>query len=208
MGYEEMSTTTELPNDVCVRCQKGRVSLVGLDAVHNHDGVSIPFRDEFMRCDNCGREFYTTEQSMARSRAITSGLRKAQGFMDGEEIRRVRKSYGLRLPEFEQALAVGKNTVGRWERNTVPPTGAANFGLFVAAKYPAVFEEWARQRGVAIRMRPQVAVSAALQTVAAPTTQFRGALAKEKIAVMLQIGADRFGRQTIEPIAAAGGQNA
>lgn len=202
-----MSATHELPNDVCVRCQKGRVYPVAVDAVHNHDGVSVPFRDEFMRCDNCGREFYTTEQSMARSRAITTGLRKAQGFMDGEEIKRVRKSYGLKLPEFEQALGVGKNTVGRWERNTVPPTGAANFGLFVAAKYPAVFEEWARERGVAIRTRPRVAVTAASQTVTGPTTQFRGLLAKQRISGLLKVEADRTPGQTIEPIAAAGGQS-
>jgi putative zinc finger/helix-turn-helix YgiT family protein len=201
-----MNANNESPDDVCVRCRKGRVSPVSVDAVHNHDGVSVSFKDEFMRCDSCGREFYTTEQSMARSRAITAGLRKAQGFMDGDEIRRIRRSYGLKLPEFEQALGVGKNTVGRWERNTVPPTGAANFGLFVAAKYPAVFEDWAGERGITVRARPRLTVTAVSQTVAAPTSQFRGRLAKEKISWLLNVGADRAPwQETSEPIAAAGG---
>jgi putative zinc finger/helix-turn-helix YgiT family protein len=201
-----MSTTRESLNDVCVRCKKGRVASVEVEAAHTHEGVSVSFKDEFMRCDSCGREFYTTEQSMARSRAITAGLRKAQGFMDGDEIRRIRRSYGLKLPVFERALGVGKNTVGRWERNTVPPTGAANFGLFVAAKYPAVFEEWARQRGITVRARPQVTVTGVSQTVAAPTSQFRGRLAKEKISGLLNVGADRERwQETREPIAAAGG---
>lgn len=195
-----------MSDDVCVRCRKGRVAPVVVDAVENHDGITVSFVDTFMRCDNCGREFFTTEQSMARSKAITAGLRKAHGFMDGEEIKRVRKSYGLSLPDFERALGVGKNTVGRWERNTVPPTGAANFGLMVAAEHPAVFEEWARRRGVSVPTR-RVAVTAAWQTFAAPTAQFRGQLAKQKISGLLNADADRTRRPTIEPIAAAGGQS-
>lgn len=200
-----MSATNELPNDVCERCQKGRVSPVVVDAMHTHNGVSVPFEDEFMRCDKCGREFYTTEQSMKRSRAITAGLRKAQGFMDGEEIKRVRKSYGLSLPDFEKALGVGKNTVGRWERNTVPPTGAANIGLFIAAAHRAVFEEWARKRGVVIPLR-RVA-TATWQTSSTPTRQFRGRLAKERVDGLLNVAADRKREETIEPLVAAGGQS-
>lgn len=149
-----MNANSETTGELCTRCQTGHVHRVEVDSVYNHEGVSVPFKDVFMRCDNCGREFYTTDQSTAKSRALTGGLRKAQGFMDGDEIKSVRESYGLSLPDFEKALGVGKNTVGRWERNTVPPTAAANIGLFVAAKHRDVFEAWARQRGVAIKTRP------------------------------------------------------
>lgn len=166
-----MSATRESPNAVCVRCQKGRVSPVVVEAIHTHEGVSVRFMDEFMRCDSCGREFYTTEQSMARSRAITAALRKGQeGFLTGVEIRAVRLRYELSLPEFERALGVGKNTVGRWERGTVPPIGAANIGLWIAANRPDVFEEWARLRGVHIKKRPQRAATAAMSTSQAPST--------------------------------------
>jgi len=165
-----MSTTRESPTDVCVRCQKGLVSPVVVEAMHTHEGVSVRFKDEFMRCDSCGREFYTTEQSMARSRAITAALRKSQdGFLAGDEIRAVRLAYELNLPDFERALGVGKNTVGRWERGTVPPIGAANIGLWIAATRPDVFKEWARLRGVHIKKRPQRAATAVMSTSQAPS---------------------------------------
>lgn len=116
---------------------------------------------------------------MARSRAITAALRKHQGFMTGDEIRHARLSYGLSLPEFERALGVGKNTVGRWERNTVPPTGAANLGLWVAANAPAVFEKWARLRGIEVKRQTHRATTLATRTSqasSAPTlTVSRGA---------------------------------
>jgi putative zinc finger/helix-turn-helix YgiT family protein len=164
-----MTTPNDIMDDVCVRCRTGKVSPVVLDAVYTREGTSVSFKEEFMRCDTCDREFFTTEQSMARSRAITDALRKHQGFMTGAEIRRVRDGYGLSLPDFEKALGVGKNTVGRWERGTVPPTGAANLGLWVAATAPDVFEKWARLRGVNIESRPQRAVVGTARITHAPT---------------------------------------
>lgn len=159
------------PNNICESCRKGTVSPVIVESLYNHHGTSVRFQDEFMRCDNgqCGREFYTTEQSRARSRAITAALRNRDPLaMGGEEIHNLRLSFELTLPDFEKALGVGKNTVGRWERGTVPPSAAANFCLWVAANYPAIFEQWAQFRGVQIPRRRSHAVAATTST--APST--------------------------------------
>ena len=211
MGHDEMSTTRELPNDPCVRCQKGRVSPIVVEAMHAHEGVTVRFMDEFMRCDSCGREFYTTEQSMARSRAITSALRKSQdGFLTGDEIRAVRLGYELSLPDFERALGVGKNTVGRWERGTVPPTGAANMGLWVAAHRPVVFEEWARLRGVRIKKRPQRGATAAMSTSQAPSTPtitLIGGKDRPIFGAAMNVQADGRPPQESLPIAAGAGEH-
>lgn len=169
MGITTMTAPTEVAADVCVRCRKGHVDAVAVDGVYAHEGESVTYKDEFMRCDHCGREFYTPDQSMARSRAITTALRKHQGFLIGEEIRDARLSYGLNLPEFEKALGVGKNTVGRWERGTVPPIGAANFGLWAAANAPDAFEKWAALRGVKVKKRPARAATLAGTTSSAPS---------------------------------------
>jgi putative zinc finger/helix-turn-helix YgiT family protein len=166
MGEKTMTAPDGLTNDVCERCLKGTVSPVVVDAVYTHEGETVTYKDEFMRCDHCAREFYTTEQSMARSAAITAALRHAKHFPTGDEIRRIRLSYELSLKDFERALGAGKNTVGRWERSTVPPTGAANFGLWVAANYRDVFRKWAEMRGVHIKARPMRELSGEATTSA------------------------------------------
>ncbi len=160
-----------LSNNTCERCRIGTTSPVTLDAVHSDDGASVTYSDTFMRCDHCEREFYTTEQSQAQHRAITAALRKRDGFLSAGEIKLAREQYGLSLPEFEKALGVGKNTVGRWERGTVPPASAANFGLWMARYEPVVFERYASTRGVVIRKRPQHATSAMAETEQHPTAR-------------------------------------
>ncbi|MBK8248742.1 MAG: hypothetical protein IPK85_15260 [Gemmatimonadetes bacterium] len=71
--------------------------------------------------------------------------------------------------EFEKALGVGKNVVGRWERGTVPPTGAANLGLWVALHEPEVFAKWARTRGVEVAIPAPAPAVAVARTTQAPT---------------------------------------
>ena len=144
--------------------------LVRKNSEYTDDGDTVSFADEYMHCDVCGESYRTTEQSMARSRAITDALRKYRGLLTADEIQEARDQYGLSLAAFEKALGVGKNTVGRWERGVVPPTAAANFGLWVALNEPEVFEKWARLRGVKIPKRPVRTVRAVgTSTTASPS---------------------------------------
>lgn len=155
------------PNDqtnLCARCRKGTTAPVTVDAMYTHEGETVHFKETFMKCDHCGREFFTAEQSQAQQKSITNALRTLHGFLTGDEILAARKSYGLNQSDFEKALGVGKNTVGRWERGTVPPSQAANLGLWVAANAPDVFEKWARMRGVRITRVPQKDLTAALRS--------------------------------------------
>lgn len=113
------------------------------------DGEShIPYPDEVSQCSACGEEFYTYEQSLANSRAITAAVAEANGFLTPERIRRTRVRLGMSQPQFEQSLGVGPKTVGRWERGTVSPGRAANFALWVAEQHPEVFLEYAAVRGL------------------------------------------------------------
>lgn len=144
-----MTNPTET-NETCRRCRKGTLIPQAAESLYEHNGNTLTFADEYMRCEQCGHESYTNEQSLARSRAVTAAIRKAENLLSGEDIRAARLSYGLSLSEFERALGVGKNTVGRWERGTVPPSASANLGLWVAKTKRSAFIEWAASRGVNI----------------------------------------------------------
>lgn len=162
-----------VPNDLCPRCAEGRVYLVRKNAEYTDEGDTVSYVDEFMHCDVCGESFRTTEQSMARSRTLTDALRKYRGLLTADEIEEARDQYGLSLSAFEKALGVGKNTVGRWERGVVPPTAAANLGLWVALNEPEVFAKWAQLRGVILPKLPEkfAIPTAALRTTASPSEE-------------------------------------
>ena len=135
-------------NDVfCPVCEGQSVRIVQRTAAAS---ARVSFRDELSHCDDCGEGFYTYEQSMASSRARTAALRKAEGLPTPEAIRNIRTSLSLTQAAFEQALGVGKKTVVRWERGTVPPSSAACGMLWVAEHHPAVFLEYASERMIGL----------------------------------------------------------
>jgi putative zinc finger/helix-turn-helix YgiT family protein len=144
-----MNSNDESREDFCKSCHSGRVFAVQLtDAYTDDNGVSVTYQNEFSRCDACGEEFYTPEQSAERSRAITRALRARKGLLTGPEIRDVRSKLRMSLPKFEKAIGVGPKTVGKWERETVEPTSAANIGLWLAKHHQKIFLEYALTQGV------------------------------------------------------------
>lgn len=152
-------TDKPTPQTACEACGRGNVSVVARPATHTKDGITVSYSDEYSVCDECGDEFYTKSQSSANSRAITTAIRQARDLPTGEEIRDARiGNLGMTLPQFEQAMCVGPNTAGRWERGTVAPGGAATGMLWVAINRPEVFLEFARSRGV-VPKRDSVTVS-------------------------------------------------
>lgn len=112
-------------------------------------GSPVSFMYETTKCEKCGEEFLSYEQSLAHSRSLTAAAREADGLFSPGRILRTRLRLGLSQPKFEDALGVGRKTVVRWERGTVPPSSAANGLLWFAEKYPGAFMQYARERAMA-----------------------------------------------------------
>jgi HTH-type transcriptional regulator/antitoxin MqsA len=130
----------------CPACGKDTLTLVRKEvAATSRSGAAVRFLDEWSHCEACGEDFFTYEQSLSHSRARTAALRAADSLVSPERIRAARVSLGMTQEEFERALGVGRKTVVRWERGTVPPSKAANGLLWLAERYPSVFLEYASE---------------------------------------------------------------
>jgi HTH-type transcriptional regulator / antitoxin MqsA len=138
---------TETTPMACPVCGGTNITIVRESLTENvRGGGTVSFLDESSKCDRCGEEFYTVEQSLASSRAYAAAVRAANRLVSPEQIRAARLALGMTQPEFEAALGVGKKTVIRWERGTVAPSMAANGLLWIAVNFPAIFKEYARTR--------------------------------------------------------------
>jgi putative zinc finger/helix-turn-helix YgiT family protein len=159
---------TELPEEApdgepCPNCGKSHI----VEAFRPYRATvktrNVEFTDTISKCKDCGEEFYTFEQAMAHSLALTEALREQEHFPTGPKVKEIRSRLGMSQELFEQALGVGKNTIGRWERGTVPPASAARGLLWFAEHYPTQFLEYARTRGVGaspVMLRAEVIDSA------------------------------------------------
>ena len=150
-----MRPNSETTADLCSMCGTGRVEVVKRTAEYFDGSIRVSFVDELSKCDSCGEEFYTYEQSQAHSRALAAALRAAHKLPSPERIREVRVSLGMTQAQFEQAMGVGPKTVGRWERGTVVPGSAARGMLWLAEHHPDVFLQYARERGAVARPAAQ-----------------------------------------------------
>lgn len=110
--------------------------------------VSVRFRDEFvtvpdfphLRCESCGEELFTLEQSEQLQRAAADAVRTTQGLLSGVEIKGWRTAAGITQEELESALGVGAKTVTRWERGLVFQSATADRLMRLSIRFPAIYE--------------------------------------------------------------------
>src|SRR5687767_9351837 len=77
---------------------------------------SVAVEDQFYRCTKCNEEVYRPGMMDAVMRRATAKIREEDALLTPEQVRGIRRKYGLTQPEFERLLGVGANTVVRWER--------------------------------------------------------------------------------------------
>ncbi len=124
---------------VCPVCGANEVKLVReRRQVAADDGTTLEFDDELTRCQMCGVDYYTRDQSLASSRARASVLRAHEGLLSPQEIRAIRDRLGYTQAQLEQVLGVGRKTVVRWEKGTVRQSRLADRFLRTLAAHPNI----------------------------------------------------------------------
>jgi putative zinc finger/helix-turn-helix YgiT family protein len=78
-------------------------------------GINIKFLAEHYKCQECGTEVGTVEQTAAIQRAISDAYRKGMGLLTSAEIRENRKILGLTQNELAKRMNVGIASIKRWE---------------------------------------------------------------------------------------------
>src|SRR5215213_7018380 len=102
----------------------------------NVGGRAVEVPDEFYRCRNCGEEYYHPGMLDAVLKRAIARVREEDALLTPDQVRGIRRKYGLTQPQFERLLGVGANTVVRWERGTVPQGSAADSLLRLLDEFP------------------------------------------------------------------------
>jgi putative zinc finger/helix-turn-helix YgiT family protein len=72
-----------------------------------------------MKCRSCGEEYFDAGATTLLQRKATSRYKADNDLLTGDEIKAIRKKYGMTQSDLERFLGVATNTVVRWERDTV-----------------------------------------------------------------------------------------
>lgn len=112
-----------------------------LEAVHQEVDIRIGTRSvsvpvDHQVCTDCGEAYFTPEAADAAQRQAASAVRREEGLLQPEEIRRLRTRLKLSQTQFEILLGVGPKTVVRWERGYVFQNAATDTLLRILTNVP------------------------------------------------------------------------
>jgi HTH-type transcriptional regulator / antitoxin MqsA len=123
----------------CAVCDSEKVKKVRrkFESRYNQTPVVIEGA-EMYRCESCGEEFFTAEQSRELSRQIKSRVREEAGLLSPQEIVKIRKSLGLSQTELEELFGLGEKVVTRWENGRVIQGRTADAALRLLEMEPSL----------------------------------------------------------------------
>ncbi len=144
----------------CAVCDSDRVKKIRkkFEARYNQ----VPFvidNTEMYRCESCGEEFFTAEQSRELSRQIKSRVREEAGLLSPERIVEIRKDAGLSQTDLEELFGLGEKVVTRWENGRVIQGRTADVALRFLEMEPSLLAGLRSGRKPRVRPAPASAVS-------------------------------------------------
>lgn len=135
---------------ICPVCREGHLHLaVRTRAFHPH-GQSVEVELLTSRCDRCGEETTRASQHAQNLQRLEARKEHYGGLLLGEEIRALRKRYGLKQQEASKIFGKGKIAFSRYENEASYPDDSTTLLLQLAIEQPLVLKSLADKAGVEV----------------------------------------------------------
>jgi HTH-type transcriptional regulator/antitoxin MqsA len=123
----------------CAICDSDRAKKIRSKFEARYNQVPVVIENaEMYRCEACGEEFFTAEQSRELSRQIKNQVREEWGLLSPERVVEIRKNLGLSQTELEELFGLGEKVVTRWENGRVIQGRTADVALRLLEMEPGL----------------------------------------------------------------------
>lgn len=142
-----MSGEQETTERLCPVCGQGYLhEATGLQHVE-HAGVHGEIPVHSAVCDGCGSEIAGEAEARANKRAMVAFRKRAEGLLDGDEIRRFRKAYHLTQDQAARLFGGGKVAFSRYENDDIAQSDAMDSLIRLCSEQPANLLLLANRKG-------------------------------------------------------------
>ena len=103
------------------RCPRGHgnMELRKIGKSTTFKGVDVSFEADAYVCPQCGLEAGTVQSAGAVQRAIADAYRTKMDLLTGEEIKALRKAWGLTQQDLAELMNIGIASIKRWETGLI-----------------------------------------------------------------------------------------
>lgn len=98
------------------------------------------------KCDACGNDAMDVKEATLLSKLQLAQVSRAKGLLSPDEIRALRRRFGLTQAQFEEMLGVSTPTASRWETGAMLPSKTADLLMKTMAENPEIFMSSKRSR--------------------------------------------------------------
>ncbi|MBN1843083.1 MAG: DUF4065 domain-containing protein [Deltaproteobacteria bacterium] len=136
-------------NDICALCgEEGGIETVHKKKAFKIRGEHIDIDYEAFRCNKCGEEFINSKSEDDPLARVYRIYRKRHNMLQPEEIKGLRKKYGLTQSELSRVLGWGAVTLSRYENGSLQDkTHDRQLKLL---REPQILLEWIRESSEAM----------------------------------------------------------
>jgi len=178
--------------ETCPDCEAGQLRLETYSD-------EIEYREHTIRldglqclvCENCGAEIFRPSHIRHNDRIISEAKRRADGLLLSDEIRTIRKSFGLTQHQAAEIFGGGANAFSKYERGEVIQSVPMDRLLRLVARYPVLLVELALKAGVRVQSIEDAGTYSVEQRLSLNDPDYRSARHARTIA---ELGSDEWSK--------------
>ena len=141
-----------MTNQLCPICESGH-----LDSHHElinveHMGKEGSISSKYSVCNSCGSEQVCSADARFNKRAMIAFKKEVQGLVSGENVRDMRKRWGLNQAEAAKVFGGGPVAFSKYEADDVMQSDAMDKLLRLANEVPAAFGKLMADAGVTCKV--------------------------------------------------------
>ncbi|MBW1649566.1 MAG: type II toxin-antitoxin system MqsA family antitoxin [Deltaproteobacteria bacterium] len=122
---------------LCSVCESGQIESCIQDLPFEYKGKKTVLPDQIIfKCPECAETFISPENERNIDKYLIDERRKIDGLLTSDEIKAIRKQYGMTQTAFAKMLRVAAKTFARYENGQVAQSYAMDNLLRILRKFP------------------------------------------------------------------------
>ncbi|WP_394181394.1 type II toxin-antitoxin system MqsA family antitoxin [Marinomonas posidonica] len=140
---------------MCPICEAGQLHTQSEWINVEHLGQQGKIESHYSECDACGSEQAGAKEARLNKRAMVAFKKQAQGLLTGEQVRKLRKRWGLSQDEAAKVFGGGPVAFSKYETDDIMQSDAMDKLLRVAGEVPVALDKLMANSGIRSKQTTQ-----------------------------------------------------
>lgn len=135
-------------NNVCPVCGAGHLTRQSVAEKLTYKGITETYEHVFSVCDVCFVDQADAEEMRLNKRAVIRLKKVIDGLLPGDEMKSIRKGWGITQDEASLIFGGGPKAFSKYETDDIAQSESMDKLIRTAAKFPQVFSDLCTVAGI------------------------------------------------------------